>query len=74
VFGGPARYTDELGGYHGMVAHHRELGITPEARFRFVSLMSLAADDAGLPDDPDFRSAFVAYVEWGWGETPPYQP
>jgi len=27
--------------------------------------MSLAADDAGLPDDPDFRSAFVAYVEWG---------
>jgi len=65
VFGGPARFTDELGGYHGMVAHHRELGITPEARFRFVSLMSLAADDAGLPDDPDFRSAFVAYVEWG---------
>jgi hypothetical protein len=30
-----------------------------------ASLMSLAADDAGLPDDPEFRSAFVAYVEWG---------
>jgi hemoglobin len=27
--------------------------------------MSLAADDAGLPDDPEFRSAFVAYLEWG---------
>jgi hemoglobin len=27
--------------------------------------MSLAADDAGLPADPEFRSAFVAYVEWG---------
>jgi hemoglobin len=27
--------------------------------------MSLAADDAGLPDDPEFRSAFMAYVEWG---------
>jgi hemoglobin len=27
--------------------------------------MSRAADDAGLPDDPDFRSAFMAYVEWG---------
>jgi hemoglobin len=65
VFGGPARYTDELGGYERMLAKHRDLGITPEQRFRFVSLMSLAADDAGLPDDPEFRSALVAYVEWG---------
>ena len=65
VFGGPTRYTDELGGYEQMLAKHRGLAITPEQRFRFASLMSLAADDAGLPDDPDFRSAFVAYVEWG---------
>jgi hemoglobin len=65
VFGGPARYTDELGGYERMVGKHRDLGITPEQRFRFASLMSLAADDAGLPDDPEFRSAFVAYLEWG---------
>jgi hemoglobin len=65
VFGGPTRYTDELGGYDRMLAKHRNLAITPEQRFRFASLMSLAADDAGLPDDPDFRSAFVAYVEWG---------
>ena len=64
VFGGPTRYTDELGGYEHMLAKHRGLGITPEQRFRFASLMSLAADDAGLPDDPDFRSAFVAYLEW----------
>ena len=27
--------------------------------------MSHAADDAGLPDDPEFRAAFVGYVEWG---------
>ncbi len=27
--------------------------------------MSLAADDAGMPDDPEFRSALVAYLEWG---------
>ena len=65
VFGGPSRYTDELGGYENMVSKHRGLGITPEARFRFASLMSLAADDAGLPDDPEFRSALVAYLEWG---------
>ena len=48
-----------------MLSKHRGLEITPEQRFRFASLMSLAADDASLPDDPDFRSAFVAYLEWG---------
>lgn len=65
VFGGPSRYSEELGGYESMLAHHRGLGITPEQRFRFASLMSLAADDADLPDDPEFRAAFVGYVEWG---------
>ena len=67
VFGGPARYTDELGGYERMLAKHHDLAITPEQRFRFASLMSLAADDAKLPEDPEFRSAFMAYVEWGTG-------
>src|SRR5262245_37128865 len=65
VFGGPAGYTDQLGGYATMLAHHRGLHITPEQRFRFASLMSLAADDAGLPADPEFRAAFMSYVEWG---------
>jgi len=39
---------------------HVGLGITDEQRFRFASLMSLAADDAGMPADPEFRSAPVA--------------
>jgi hemoglobin len=65
VFGGPGNYTERLGGYERMVGKHHGLGITPEQRFRFASLMSLAADDAKLPDDPEFRSAFIAYVEWG---------
>lgn len=65
VFGGPADYTERLGGYERMLGHHRGLNITAEQRFRFASLMSRAADDAGLPDDPEFRAAFVGYVEWG---------
>jgi hemoglobin len=65
VFGGPADYTRDLGGYRRMLDHHRGLGITPEQRSRFASLMSLAADDAGLPDDPEFRAALVGYLEWG---------
>jgi hemoglobin len=65
VFGGPAEYTEHLGGYPRMAGKHRDLGITPEQRLRFATLMSEAADDAELPDDPEFRSAFIAYVEWG---------
>jgi hemoglobin len=65
VFGGPLDYTGDLGGYERMVHKHLHLGITKEQRFRFASLMSLAADDAGMPDDPEFRSALVAYLEWG---------
>ena len=65
MFGGPARYTEELHGYERMVAHHRDLDISREQRLRFTVLMSLAADDVSLPDDPEFRAAFMGYVEWG---------
>jgi hemoglobin len=65
VFGGPATYTEELGGYPRMVSKHLGLAITEEQRFRWVQLIANAADEAGLPDDPEFRSAFLAYVEWG---------
>ena len=65
VFGGPTRYSDELGGYERMISMHAELGITPEQRLRFAVLMSAAADDAALPADPEFRSALIAYLEWG---------
>jgi hemoglobin len=58
VLGGPDDYTRRHGGYPAMLAHHRDLGITPEQRFRFASLMS-------LPADPEFRAAFVGYLEWG---------
>jgi len=64
TFGGPAVYSEQHGGYERMLAHHRGLGITREQRFRFAALMSLAADDAGLPEDPEFRAALVGYVEW----------
>jgi hemoglobin len=65
VFGGSAEYTKRLGGYERMLAHHRGLAITPEQRLRFATTMSLAADDARLPDDPEFRAALIGYLEWG---------
>jgi hemoglobin len=65
VFGGPPRYTEELGGYPHMLGKHRGLAITEPQRRRWVNLICDAADDADLPRDPEFRSAFLAYVEWG---------
>ncbi len=65
VMGGPAEYTQRHGGYEAMVAHHEGLGITPEQRLRFVTLLSRAADEAGMPADPEFRAAVMGYAEWG---------
>lgn len=65
TFGGPATYTTEHGGYEHMVAKHRGLGLTEAQRTRWLNRMVEAADHAGLPADPEFRSAFVAYLEWG---------
>jgi truncated hemoglobin YjbI len=65
VFGGPATYTAERGGYENMLAHHLGLAITEPQRRRWVNLLVDAADDVGLPADAEFRSAFMAYIEWG---------
>jgi hemoglobin len=65
VMGGPALYSEQRGGYERMLARHHDLAITPEQRLRFVTLLSQAADDAGLPGDPEFRAALMGYAEWG---------
>ncbi|MDG4857798.1 antibiotic biosynthesis monooxygenase [Streptomyces sp. T-3] len=65
VFGGPATYSDEHGGHAHMVGKHLGKGITEPQRRRWVNLIQDAADEAGLPTDAEFRSAFLAYIEWG---------
>ena len=65
VFRGPEAYSAELGGYPRMMRHHLGKHIRPEQRTRWVALLAETADEVGLPDDPEFRSAFVAYLEWG---------
>jgi hemoglobin len=65
VFRGHSRYTDELGGYPAMLRHHLGLALTEAERSRWAALITASADPAGLPADPEFRSAFVAYIEWG---------
>ena len=65
VMGGPTAYTDDHGGYAHMMSKHLGLNITGAQRLRFVTLLSEAADRAQLPDDPEARSALMAYAEWG---------
>ena len=62
-FGGPARFTDELGFAH-LIAVHRHLGISEPQRQRFVELYMQSLDEAGLPDEP-FRDAVREHVEFG---------
>ena len=65
VFGGPRSYSEHFGGYDRMVSQHIGKTLREEQRARWVQLLCRAADDAGLPTDPEWRAAFVAYLEWG---------
>jgi hemoglobin len=63
-FGGPDRFSRELGFGH-LIAVHRDLRITEEQRQRFVALYMAALDAAGMPADEPFREAIRSHVEFG---------
>jgi hemoglobin len=65
VLGGPAAYSAKHGGHVAMIRHHLGKGITEEQRQHWVRLLLETADEMNLPSDPEFRSALVAYLEWG---------
>lgn len=65
VFGGPEMYSTEEGSHFKMIRKHLAKHLTEQHRKRWVSLLMETADELNLPDDPEFRSAFVAYIEWG---------
>jgi hemoglobin len=63
-FGGPDRFTRELG-FRYLIDVHRGLAITDEERERFVAAYLEALDEAQLPDDERFRAAVREHVEFG---------
>src|ERR1700677_2587673 len=63
-FGGPDRFSRELGFQH-LINVHRRLRITEEQRQRFVELYMTALDVAAMPSDADFREAVREHVEFG---------
>lgn len=65
VLGGPATYSAERGGHPHMIRQHLARHLSEVQRRAWMTLLLDTADDVGLPDDPEFRSALVSYVEWG---------
>jgi hemoglobin len=65
VFGGPKTYTEQRGGHRHLLAQHLNRHLSEQQRARWVGLLLETADEIGLPADPEFRAAFVSYIEWG---------
>jgi CDGSH-type Zn-finger protein/truncated hemoglobin YjbI len=65
VFGGPKLYSESYGGYERMVSRHLGKALTDQQRARWVELLAASAQEAGLPNDPEFQAAFRSYLEWG---------
>lgn len=65
VFGGPKTYSAQLGGHANMIHRHVGRALTEEQRGCWMQLLLQCADAIGVPSDPEFRSALVAYLEWG---------
>ncbi len=65
VLGGPTDYSASHGGHAHMIQRHLHRHLTHVQRRAWVSLLLDTADELGIPDDPEFRSALVSYLEWG---------
>jgi hemoglobin len=65
VMGGPPDFSTTYGSDQSAMLHlHAGNGDMSDLGRRFVECFVVAADDAGLPDDPEFRAALRAYMQW----------
>jgi len=74
VFGGPPLYSQATDGHSGMLRVHAGMGAQDDLGDRFVACFVQAADDARLPDDPEFRRGLQAYMRWAVSEVHLYNP
>jgi hemoglobin len=57
-----------------MLELHARTGAESDLGQRFVQCFVKAADDAGLPGDPEFRTGLRAYMEWAVSVVMSYSP
>jgi hemoglobin len=74
VLGGPPRFSEVADGQSAMLHIHARNGAEADLGRRFVDCFVQAADDAGLPDDPELRAALRAYMEWAVADVMAYAP
>jgi hemoglobin len=72
VMGGPPTYSRSCGDHSAMLQMHAGNGEMSDLGRRFVECFVLAADDAGLPADPEFRGALRDYMQWAVDEVLQY--
>ncbi|HEX6197725.1 MAG TPA: group II truncated hemoglobin [Jiangellaceae bacterium] len=68
VLGGPTRYSESCADQSFVLRLHSGNGDMTDLGRRFVECFVAAMDDAGLPDDQEFRDAMRAYMEWAVSE------
>lgn len=64
VFGAPPLFSRDCGDESHVLYLHSSTGADDDLGERFLRCFVDAADDAGLPDEPEFRAALRAYMEW----------
>lgn len=64
VFGGPPRYSRSCGGHTDVLVMHAGNGDISDLGRRFLDCFVAAADDAGLPADPQLRAVLRNYMRW----------
>ena len=64
VLGGPPTYSGRYGDHSGVMRIHAGQGMEADLGERFVACFVAAADDAGLPGEPELRAALRSYMEW----------
>jgi hemoglobin len=74
VMGGPAAYSASMGDQTELLDMHANNGPMGDLDRRFVVCFDAAADDAGLPDDPEFRQVLHDYMEWAVADVLVYAP
>jgi hemoglobin len=74
VLGGPPAYTEAGGAESWVLELHAGNGPMDDLGARFLACFVAAADDAGLPPDPEFRSALREYMRWAVANVLLYAP
>ena len=74
VLGGPPVYSSGCGDESAVLRMHAGNGDMGDLGERFFDCFVRALDDAGLPDDPEFRRALRAYMRWAVDNVLLYAP